>query len=381
MSRTVAFGRDILNAPDVDIEDLLACLSSTEVQQMLDELASDPDDKHVPPSVRNAYRCNKVATGPLNHTSLVSYIKQEGLASPDIEEEVPFQPGVKRGKVFIPILTEEEEAERLKKAEIAEKVKLEPDEEQALAEATVTEVMALADILNTNPQNFIMEAYADDLQYFEPDQPNVTNPTEVLEKLSADDACLTNVNLNNVANIEEKQMCDIFDSLRKNNNLTQLSVVNCDINDFAVATLILALEGNKSLTSLNLEGNKISPDTLAKLFESLASCPNNINELKVAGQQQEKMGYRVESKIADAVCDNPRLIKLGMKFEFKDVLNRVSRHLIRNMDTLRKQRREGLLPDSEKQPVLNVLKSEETHANAEVEKIDHNVSETVEESN
>ena len=39
-------------------------------------------------------------------------------------------------------------------------------------------------------------------------------------------------------------------------------------------------------------GNKISPDTLAKLFESLASCPNNINELKVAGQQQEKMGYR-----------------------------------------------------------------------------------------
>ena len=37
-------------------QDLLACLSSTEVQQMLDELASDPDDKHVPPSVRLA-RC------------------------------------------------------------------------------------------------------------------------------------------------------------------------------------------------------------------------------------------------------------------------------------------------------------------------------------
>ena len=34
------------------IKDLLACLSSSEVQQMLDELASDPDDKHVPPSVR-----------------------------------------------------------------------------------------------------------------------------------------------------------------------------------------------------------------------------------------------------------------------------------------------------------------------------------------
>ena len=65
MSRTVAFGRDILNAPDVDIEDLLACLSATEVQQMLDELASDPDDKHVPASVRNAYKCDKQPTGRL----------------------------------------------------------------------------------------------------------------------------------------------------------------------------------------------------------------------------------------------------------------------------------------------------------------------------
>ena len=83
---------------------------------------------------------------------------------------------MKRGKVFVPTLTKEEEAERQKRAEIAEKVKLEPDEEEALASASLQDVMALADILNTNPQNFIMEAYADDLQYYEPDPPNDTNP-------------------------------------------------------------------------------------------------------------------------------------------------------------------------------------------------------------
>ena len=32
--------------------------------------------------------------------------------------------------------------------------------------------------------------------------------------------------------------------------------------------------------------------------------------------------FRVESRIADAVCKNPRIIKIGMQFEFKDVLNR-----------------------------------------------------------
>ena len=64
------------------------------------------------------------------------------------------------------------------------------------------------------------------------------------------------------------------------------------INDFAVSTLILALEENQSLLSLNLEGNRISPDTLASLFESLANCRNGLIELRVAGQAQEKMGHR-----------------------------------------------------------------------------------------
>ena len=125
---------------------------------------------------RNAYKCEKKSTGPLDHHGLISYIKQESLASPDKEEEVPFQAGVKRGKVFVATLTEAEEAELKKKEEIAEKVKLEADEEEALAGATLTDVMALADILNTNPQNFIMDAYSDPMQYYEPDVPNDTSP-------------------------------------------------------------------------------------------------------------------------------------------------------------------------------------------------------------
>merc|ERR1711892_1589871 len=339
MSRTVAFGRDILGAPDVDIEDLLACLSSSEVQEMLDELASDPDDEHVPPSVRNAYRCEKKATGEVNHRSLINHIKEESLASPDKEDAVSFEAGIKRGKVFVPTFTDEEQEELKKKAEIADKVKLDIDEEEALAAASLEDVMALADILNTNPQNFIMEAYANPLQYFEPDPPNATDPKSVLAKLSADDEEVKDVNLNNISGIEEKQMWEIFDALRKNRSLTKLSVVNCDINDFSVSTLILALEENQSLLSLNLEGNRISPDTLASLFESLASCKNGLIEVRVAGQVQEKMGHRVESKIADAVLQNSRLIKLGIKFEFKEVMNRVSRHLIKNMDNIRKKRK------------------------------------------
>jgi len=347
MSRTVAFGRDVLSAPDVDIEDLLACLSPSEVGAILEELASDPDDKHVPASVRNSYRCEKDPTGRLDRRSLITHIRNDALASPDIEEEVEFEAGMKRGKVFLPVLSTEEEEEQRKQAEIAEKVKLDPEEEEALAAASLEDVMALADILNTNPQNFIMEAYSDPLQFYEPDPPNTTDLREVMERLAEDDKEMKDVNLNNIPGIEEREVCDLFDTLRKNTSLTKLSVVNCEITDFAVSTLCLAIEENSSLKSLNLEGNKISPDSIALLFESLAESKSNLLEVRVAGQVQEKMGHRVEARIAEAVARNPRLLKIGIKFEFKAVMNRVCQTLIRNCDKTRLRKKEGLPEEQE----------------------------------
>ena len=68
-------------------------------------------------------------------------------------------------------------------------------------------------------------------RYYEPDPPNLVHPKEVLERLNEDDQELKDVNLNNVAEAREEQtICDLFDSLRNNNNLTKLSVVNCEVN-------------------------------------------------------------------------------------------------------------------------------------------------------
>jgi len=339
MSRTVAFGRDVLGAPDVDIEDLLACLSPSEVQALLDDLASDPDDKHVPASVRNSYRCEKDPTGILDRSSLITHINEEALKTPDKEEYVKFELGVKRGKVYVPKYTEEELDTMKRQAEIEEQVRLDPEEEGILGAASLEDIMALADILNTNPQNFIMEAYADPLKYYEPDPPNQTKPKEVLESLNKDEPELKDVCLNNVPSLNETEACEIFDTLRNNTNLTKLSVVNCDINDFAISTLCLALENNSALKSLNLGSNRISPDTIAELFEALASRNNGIIEVRISGQAQQKMGFRVESRIADAIMRNPRLLKLGIDFQFPEVMNRVSKHLISNMDQLRQERK------------------------------------------
>jgi len=328
---------------EVDLEELMASLSPAELQALVDEMAADPDDVHIPASVRTAYRCEKEATGELNRDHLIGHINDIALNTPDKEEKVKFEAGVKRGKVFVPQYNEEQMEAMAKKD--SEQIRLDPDEEAALSGATLDDIMALADILNTNPQDFVMEAYADPLQYFEPEPPNQTNPEEVLNKLKSNDGSLNDVSLNNIHGISEQQMCDIFDALRNNDKLTKLSACNCDISDFAIATLCSALEQNSSLKSLSIENNRISPDTVADMFDAICSPNNGLLEIRLGAQQQEAKGYRVEQRIAAAICKNPRLMKLGIKLEFKDIADKVSKHLIANMDKIRiKRLNDGVAP-------------------------------------
>merc|ERR1712002_53727 len=135
---------------EVDLEELMAALSAEELANLVDEMAADPDDKHMPASVRTAYRCEKEATGELNRDSLINCINEIALNTPDKEEKVKYEAGVKRGKAYVPKYNEQEMADMQKKEEGT--VRLDPEEEDALAAASLEDIMALADILNTNPQ-------------------------------------------------------------------------------------------------------------------------------------------------------------------------------------------------------------------------------------
>lgn len=352
MSRTLHFGRDVLSAPDVDLEDLLNAMSPTEVNLLVDEMAADPDDKHLPASVRTAYKCNKPPTGPLNRDSLINHINEEGIQAPEKEEVVPFEPGIKRGKVYVPKYDEAQLAAIKRTEEIAEATRLDDEEESALSEATVEDLMTLAEILGSNPQEFIMEAYSDPLKYYEPEPPNTTDPVKSIEQVVNNDKELKDLNLNNISTIDEKMFCELFEGLRTNESLVRLSAANCDVNDFAAATLSLAVEHNTALKSLNLESNRISPDTLASLFEALAHNANSVVEVHCSNQAQSNMGYRVEARICKAIRQNYNLLKVGLTFEFPEVRDKVEAHLIANIDRLRKERikKVGVTKNKEWQP-------------------------------
>jgi hypothetical protein len=82
----------------------------------------------------------------------------------------------------------------------------------------------------------------------------------------------------------------------------------------------------------------IGPDTVAGLFEAISESSNTVLELHLTNQTQANMGYRVESRIADAICKNNNLIKVGLKFQFTECEDRVQNHLIQNIDRARKER-------------------------------------------
>jgi len=338
MSRTMHFGRDAMAATDNDLEDLMASLTPEELTALVDEMASDPDDKHMPASVRNSYRCSKAPTGELNRDSLINHINQEGANAPDKEEKVKFELGIKRGKVFVPTYNEAELAAIERSKAVAEAVKLDQDEEDALGEATVNDLMTLAEILDTNPQEFIMEAYSDPLKYYPPEAPNTTDVEDAKKKIVANDKNTKDVVLNNIKDIDEKVFCEIFEALRNNDTLVRFEAANCDVTDYAAAVLNTALEQNRTLKSLNLDTNMISPDTLAGLFEAISSRDNTIIEVHLNDQTQAALGYRVESEIADSICKNNSLIKVGLKFQFEECFDRVQNHLMSNIDRGRKER-------------------------------------------
>ena len=72
--------------------------------------------------------------------------------------------------------------------------------------------------------------------------------------------------MNNVP-VSEKQFIKIFDALRTNETLEELSMANTTLGDFAAANLAGSVESNKRLEKVNIESNNVSPQTLVKLFE------------------------------------------------------------------------------------------------------------------
>ena len=129
---------------DAEIDHLLANLTSDEIEKLLEDVESNPDDPHLPPSARCTYHCKKKPTGPYNRKKLLKYIYDEAKKTPDKKDCVPHVPGVVRGKKWIPPQKDEIPMDN---DDIELDIELGDELELALNDASTQDMIDLAGIM------------------------------------------------------------------------------------------------------------------------------------------------------------------------------------------------------------------------------------------
>jgi len=352
---------------DIDIE-AVDSLTPEQIQKLLDD--SEIDESLIPTSLRGNYKCEKTPTGPFDKKKLQNFIEQQALAEPDIPDIVPHIPGTIRGNKWT--------APSKPRPRIDDDIELDldlgEDVEIALSSATADElvdlagVMGLHSFLNQDQFNAVQERWdsqpqkdlkhvpskiqwsakpdpnigwtgntkATPLPEFPDEQPNRTVPEEVLKKVKCNDISLKAINLNNVS-VQEATAIELFEALEGNGVVTEVSMANTGLTDLAAQSLANTLEANKSINSVNIESNFVSPQTLVRIFEAI-NVHQSVTLVKAANQQAKVLGNKVEVAITKAVESNPFILRVGLHLQAGDCRNRMDTCLQRNMDRIRLQR-------------------------------------------
>jgi len=322
-----------------DLEDLINSLSAEEIEELAE---CDPDDSSMPPYMRCAYKCNKDPTewkGDENREKLAQGLREQALAIPDKVEQVKWEKGTIRGKVYVPKVEEvvkpeydsDEEEEKAKAAE-EDTSAIDDEYSQALQLATASDIQDIADILGVTFQEHCV---ATALKVFPAEAPNSTNIDEVIKQTTANDGELLEINLNNIKHISDQKWSALFAALRDNSVVESLSAANCNLTDTIVQQLCDCLESNKTIRSLNLESNSVSADMVLNIIKSTINT-KGLEELKIANQfSGQYLGSATEYALIEILAKAPHLVKLGVRMEFRDSLNKCALQLAKNLDRRR----------------------------------------------
>ncbi|XP_063074329.1 tropomodulin-1 isoform X2 [Engraulis encrasicolus] len=335
---------------DVDEDELLKKLSEEELQRLEDELEElDPDNALLPAGYRQKDQTKKAPTGNFERDSLLAHLEKQAKEHPDREDLVPYT-GEKRGKAWVP--------KKKVVDPILDDVTLEPELEEALANATDAELCDIAAILGMH-KLMSNQQYYDSLgssnivnkqglnsviqcAQYKPvpdEQPNDTDVEETLERIQRNDPDLIEVNLNNIKNIPVPVLKAYAEALAENSVVERFSIVGTRSNDPVANALAEMLKVNTTLKSLNVESNFITGAGILALVASLQS-NTTLLELKIDNQSQP-LGNKVEMEIASMLEKNTTLLKFGYHFTQQGPRLRGSNAMMSNNDLVRKRRFEG----------------------------------------
>ncbi|KAK0424034.1 hypothetical protein QR680_008468 [Steinernema hermaphroditum] len=370
------YGRDLRDYDDNDLENLLSKLTPEELEDLNNDF--DPDNSLLPPSQRCRNQTEKEPTGPFQREKLLQFLEESAKKEEDWEEAVPYNPGVKRGKVW-QAKDEEEKGggddevdslgRKLKDMEMPIEVDLDDDEdeddiddekfEKALDRAPERDLVDLAGILGMhnilNQKQYynalkgktqdeytgtsftgIVKAFA---PHAIPDEPvNQTNVDDCIKRLEGDDEDLTEVNINNMA-VSRERIRNLIKAAAGSSHIEKLSMAGVEMKDSEARGLVELLESSPSLKVLNVESNDISPEMLAKLLRATLKT-QVLTRFHADNQRASVLGNQIEMDMMLTIEENDSLLRVGIAFQSMEARHRVSEALERNLERVRLRRLE-----------------------------------------
>ncbi|KAM3919267.1 tropomodulin-4 [Leptodactylus fuscus] len=345
----MSYQKELEKYRDIDEDEIMRGMSAEELAQLDLELQEmDPENILLPAGLRQKNQTTKNPTGPLDRDALLHHLEKEALDVKEREDLVPFT-GEKKGKPFIP-----KQAKREIPKE--EQITLEPELEEALANATDAEMCDIAAILGmytlmSNKQYYdaitsgiiinkegINSVVQPDRYKPVPDEPpNPTNVEETLQKIKSNASDLVEVNLNNIHDIPIPTLKEICEAMKSNTHVKKFTLVATRSNDPVAYAVAEMLKVNKTLESLNIESNFIS--SAGMLAVILAMKDNStLTELKVDNQHQN-LGDTVEMEMASMLENCPSVVRFGYHFTQQGPRARASNAITRNLETRRKKKK------------------------------------------
>ncbi|XP_066524237.1 leiomodin-2a [Hoplias malabaricus] len=165
---------------------------------------------------------------------------------------------------------------------------------------------------------------------------NSTDIDGTLEKILRNDESVSEINLNNIENISQKTLVSFAEALANNTHVVVFSLANTRADDQVAFALASTLKNNCSITSLNIESNYVSGRGILALVRSLQQ-NSSLVELRFHNQRHI-CGGQVEMEMVKFLRDNTTLLKLGYHFDLPGPRMSATSILTRNQDRQRQTR-------------------------------------------
>ncbi|XP_053741896.1 leiomodin-2a isoform X1 [Synchiropus splendidus] len=352
---TFGYQKELKKYEELDEEELLATLSSEELEELERELAElDPDD-NVPIGLRQKDQTAKIPTGNFDRDALLKYWEEENhrileeKLSPEKEEQHDksrhegekanisnadkspehikstddrkkvLQKGKKLSSVESKKTTKEQDAEKKDecKTEVQDK-KTRPDQ---------TSAAVTPDRASGNP--IIIE--------------------DALEQVLRDDPLMSEVNLNNIEDVSQETLLRFAEALSSNTHVCVFSLANTHADDRVAFAISKMLCENTSIRNLNIESNFVTGQGILAL---LAALHHNRTLVELRFHNQRHIcGGKVEMEMVRLLRENTTLLKLGYQFDLPGPRMTATSILTRNQDQQRQQR---LQQKKEQTPSLTI---------------------------